>query len=333
MKPFFSVIIPSRNSAKTIRYTIDSLKKLDYPKSKFEVIIVDSSDDGTKDILKKLKGNFRIIHYPVPEKNQRNSNILRNIGAKKARYNTLVFLDADCIVDKNWLNDYAAHMDDVNSDIIGGVTVEIPGSKFYSNYFNHSIGKIRLPPKAEKIITLKNFHKYKIPQGGNFFIKKSVLKDVGFFDEQTPSFDEFDLFYRAVKKGYKIITVPNATVKTTSISKFIDITKIFLRFGKGFGYVALKHRNCEYVKSRFFYFVFIDLLSISFLSLLVQNFFFGACLIFLTVLMISFYYKIFLFKKSLIEIPAFVFLDFFFLCAVYQFSTLLFIFKNTLKKH
>src|SRR4030043_862560 len=54
-KPFVSVIIPSHNGAPTIRAAIDSVLKLDYPKERLEVIIVnDGSKDSTKLVVEDV---------------------------------------------------------------------------------------------------------------------------------------------------------------------------------------------------------------------------------------------------------------------------------------
>ena len=53
--PCVSIVIAARNEAKNIEQRIRNIMNQDYPKDKFEVIIVsDGSTDGTDDIVKTI---------------------------------------------------------------------------------------------------------------------------------------------------------------------------------------------------------------------------------------------------------------------------------------
>ncbi len=60
--PSVSLIIPAWNEAKGIANTIESALKIDYPKNKFEIIVV---DDGSTDDTYKIASKFksRIVKY------------------------------------------------------------------------------------------------------------------------------------------------------------------------------------------------------------------------------------------------------------------------------
>ncbi len=93
-----SVVIPSYNSAKTIRRCIDSLLRQDI-NERFEIIIVDSSKDGTERMVKKLYKNVKVIHLDE----QTYPGKARNIGVKNASGGCVAFIDSDCVADKSWL--------------------------------------------------------------------------------------------------------------------------------------------------------------------------------------------------------------------------------------
>src|SRR3989344_785547 len=303
MRPFFSIVIPSRNNSKKLKYTIDSLRKLDYPRNRFEVIIVDSSDDETGDILNKLSAiNFHI--FKNPNRSRRNSNISRNIGIKKARYENIVFLDSDCIVDKNWLRDYSNYVD---NDIAGG-NLTVQGKGFFSDYLSHSLRHLSRKFKDKKIITLENFHKETLPLGANFFAKKSVLNNISRFDEKAPSFEETELFYRAVKKGYKILKIPGANVKTIHFAKFDDVIRNYMRLGRGLGYFIIKHNKSEYARRKILTFLLLDLLVMAYILFLGINFSYAIYVLILASLALLLYYKIFVHRRGYLEIPMFAIL-------------------------
>jgi glycosyltransferase involved in cell wall biosynthesis len=94
----YSVIIPSYNSQATIRACLDAIthQRFDEP---YEVIVVDSSIDGTPEIIRQHFSQVTLIH-----RDQRtDSYTARNIGIDRARGVILCFLDSDCIAHPDWL--------------------------------------------------------------------------------------------------------------------------------------------------------------------------------------------------------------------------------------
>ena len=103
-----SVIIPTFNEEKYIGQTLDSVTNQDY--KEYEVIVVDNcSTDKTAEISGKSTKNVFIIKSNVAQ--------ARNIGAKKAKGEILLFLDADTIVSKNFLKEIACKFE--NGGMIG----------------------------------------------------------------------------------------------------------------------------------------------------------------------------------------------------------------------
>lgn len=95
-----SVVIPAYNGEKTIGKCLDSLLK--QTKKPDEIIVVDDgSVDKTKETVKKFK-NVTLL-----EQKHKGPAAARNLGAKKAKGNILLFTDSDCIPDKNWVSEMA----------------------------------------------------------------------------------------------------------------------------------------------------------------------------------------------------------------------------------
>src|SRR3989344_5053584 len=60
--PKVSILIPAYNEEKNISKTIESVLKLNYPKNKIEIIVIDdSSTDKTAQIAEKFK-NVKVIY-------------------------------------------------------------------------------------------------------------------------------------------------------------------------------------------------------------------------------------------------------------------------------
>ena len=86
----FSVIIPLYNKEKHIQQCIESV--LDQTFDEYEIIVIDdgSTDDGP-DIARSFKSEkINVYHQP-----NRGVSVARNSGLSKAKYDFLIFLDAD----------------------------------------------------------------------------------------------------------------------------------------------------------------------------------------------------------------------------------------------
>ncbi|MFH1398701.1 MAG: glycosyltransferase [Candidatus Woesearchaeota archaeon] len=95
MTPKISVIIPAHNEENYIHRPLDSLQAQDF--RDFETIVIaDSCSDHTMDVAKKYSCKIISVktHYV---------GMNRNIGAREAKANILVFLDADVRVTRNYL--------------------------------------------------------------------------------------------------------------------------------------------------------------------------------------------------------------------------------------
>lgn len=111
-----SIIIPVYNQWEELSFCINSLarQKVYF---KFEIIIIDDKSPSVYDVKRILS------YYPKNTSIFRLTKRLgaataRNIGICKARYNLLIFLDADMIVPNNFLREHFECHRNNNNDII-----------------------------------------------------------------------------------------------------------------------------------------------------------------------------------------------------------------------
>lgn len=99
----FAIIVAARNESKVIGGLIDSLKNLDYPKDKYEIIVAPNNcTDDTKE--QAIKHGARIFEVKNPVKTK--GDVLHqmfNYLIKEEEHDAYVIFDADNIVDKNFL--------------------------------------------------------------------------------------------------------------------------------------------------------------------------------------------------------------------------------------
>ena len=95
-----SVIIPTYNEEKVLVECLSSLDKQTF--KNFEVIVVDDgSSDKTWEILPDLK--FNNYKLRILKQDHKGAGAARNLGARRAEGEILVFVDADMTFDKKFL--------------------------------------------------------------------------------------------------------------------------------------------------------------------------------------------------------------------------------------
>ena len=105
-QPPVSVIICAKDEADNIRKFLRLILEQDYPA--FEVIVInDGSTDETHNLLKDLSetySNLRTTFVPVGAGNISTKKLGLTLGIKAAKYDWLLFTDADCMPeDKFWI--------------------------------------------------------------------------------------------------------------------------------------------------------------------------------------------------------------------------------------
>ena len=98
-----SVIVCTHNRAALLPKMIEQLSDQDYPKDRFEVIIVDNcSSDDTSDVVTRIIPDCELTLRLVQE-SRPGVTFARNRGAEEANSPYLAYLDDDCSVGSDWL--------------------------------------------------------------------------------------------------------------------------------------------------------------------------------------------------------------------------------------
>lgn len=202
-EPLVSVVIPTYNRADIIDKAIDSV--LDQTYKNLEVVVVDDgSTDNTEEVVRSLD-DPRVRYIPL-EENQ-GANVARNTGIKEANGEFIAFQDSDNVWDetkiekqlkayRNSPEDHKVIYTIVHENLLGG-------------------GKIYLP---EKWATPRNGNILNTLRKGScvptqvIFTKKSCLEKVGYFDEDFPRLQDWELVFR-LSKLYKFRLVEEVLVE------------------------------------------------------------------------------------------------------------------------
>lgn len=174
--PFISVIIPAYNEAEYIPYCLESLNNLNYPKEYNEIIVV---DNGSTDVTVRIAKKYTPKVYICPNIT---ISALRNYGAKKAAGDIYAFIDADCIADKDWLQNAIASIK--KDSCVTGSKCRIPDNATWIEKAWFSQG-----PKGRREVAYIN--------SGNMIVPTAIFKRVGGFNELLKTGEDYEFCLRA----------------------------------------------------------------------------------------------------------------------------------------
>jgi GT2 family glycosyltransferase len=190
-----SIVIPAYNAETTLGACLDGLRA--QTDSDCEIIVV---DDGSTDATRALaeSKNARVISQP-----NRGAAAARNAGARAARGEIVLFLDADCVPGARWIAAMIAPFADAEIVGAGGMkqtrqTGIIP--RFIQMEFDDRYNRVRQ-------------HRYIdfIDSGTAAYRRDAFLKHAG-FDTSLLDAEDVDLSYRLSEQGRKMKFAPDAIV-------------------------------------------------------------------------------------------------------------------------
>ncbi len=199
--PELSVVIASFNARQTIEACLESLENQATPHL-FEIVVVDSSNDGTAAVVEKRFPSVRLHHF----RDRKFCGDARNMGIARSSGPIVAFLDADCTVEKNWVNEVIkAHQTPhlaVGGVVDNGSPESLVGWGYYFCEFS-----LWMPRSFEQEI--------KEMAGCCLSLKRPAFDRYGPFLEGTYSSDT--AFQRRMERdGEKVLCVPGIRVLHTA---------------------------------------------------------------------------------------------------------------------
>jgi glycosyltransferase involved in cell wall biosynthesis len=203
--PSISVIVPVRNSAKTIGDLLDSLMSLEYDPDKLEIVVVDGdSSDGTRKIVEE---------YPVlfVDEEGKGLNAARNTGIKWSTGEIVAYTDGDCVVPPGWARSIAKNFRSPMVGFVGGNVEGYDKGNFLSVYMDETFFQAKPSFKWRRVATRLNLRHF--PAGCNMAFRRDALAKIDYFDERIEyGFDDLIPVEEVGDTGFQIVLDPEVYV-------------------------------------------------------------------------------------------------------------------------
>jgi cellulose synthase/poly-beta-1,6-N-acetylglucosamine synthase-like glycosyltransferase len=225
-KPYISVIVPVRDGASTIADCLDSILATDYPPEDREVLVVDNgSSDGTAALIRARP--VRYLREPRPGVSH-----ARNRGIAESHAEILAFVDADCLVEPQWLGELVRPFEDPGVGAVAGDLQHAPPST---------------PAERQAARLLGNWQRFAFnsnpayPITANAAYRRDVLERIGPFDPHMTRAQDVELGLRFKQRsGLRLAYAERATARHRNRSTQLGFFRQQLGWAYGAGLVGAK---------------------------------------------------------------------------------------------
>ncbi|WP_080846213.1 glycosyltransferase family 2 protein [Cytobacillus gottheilii] len=238
--PTVSIIVPAHNEEVVIKDTIEAMIRLKYPRKRLELIIVnDNSTDKTGAIINsyaKAYSFIKAVHTKPPYAGRGKSGAL-NQGLAIASGEYIIVYDADNQPEEDavYYLAQALQNDPRAGAVVGKFRVMNATKNLLTSFINIETITFQWLAQAGRWFWFKLAT---IP-GTNFAIRRSILEELGGWDERALS-EDTELSIRVYNLGYHIRFFPAAITWEQEPETFRVWWKQRTRWARGNQYVILK---------------------------------------------------------------------------------------------
>ena len=220
----FSIIIPTYNRPVQLGHCLSALTRLDYPRDRFEVIVV---DDGSTVSVEGIVASF----YPCLNLTLRSAphagpSHARNVGVERAVGRYLAFTDDDCAPAPGWLNAIETRASGAPGAIVGGRTLNALPQNLCST-LSHLV--------LESAYAYYNAD----PDNARFFASNNLaiptapFRELGGFDPEFTTAEDRDLCSRWTERGGRLVYAPEAVVYHAHGLTIAGLWRQHFAYGRG----------------------------------------------------------------------------------------------------
>ncbi|WP_434522256.1 glycosyltransferase [Halorubrum sp. AS12] len=231
-EPPVSVVLPTYNESRIVEAKLDDLLALDYPMEKVELVVVDSSTDETREIIRDYFAELEAPELTLIEEDERRGLApALNEAYEAAEREMVVKTDCDSKLPPDVLREAAANLADPEVDAVTGRNVEVlGGSGVESEYRGVQSHIQRLESHLDSTLI---FH------GPFSAFENDALCPI----DPNSLADDTELALKIRRQGGRVIFDPAVQYKEASHSEFVKRRKQKDRRAMGLIRLLVQHRD------------------------------------------------------------------------------------------
>lgn len=248
--PMVSILVPAHNEAVVIVRTVRALLEFDYPKDKYEIIVInDNSSDDSAEKLEEIQREFAdrklMVISTGPELGGKGKSNALNIGFSFSSGEVIAIYDADNTPQKDALIILVENLmqDEKLGAVIGKFRTRNRNASILSRFVNIETLAYQCMNQAGRFF----FFKLCTIPGTNYVIRRSLIEKIGGWDTKALS-EDTEISFRLYRMGYYIKQMPLAVTWEQEPHLLKVWFRQRTRWAKGNLYVLVK--NVRYIFDR-----------------------------------------------------------------------------------
>ncbi|MBN1628312.1 MAG: mycofactocin biosynthesis glycosyltransferase MftF [Thermoleophilia bacterium] len=205
-EPAVSVIVPTRDRADDLDECLEALGRVDYPRDRLEVIVV---DDGSTDGAAVAEVVARRGHRLISNDRNRGPAYSRNRAAREAAGEILAFIDSDCVAGPRWLRELTPYFLWDRVGAVGGRTVG-----YYTKSRLDRYEEVASPLDMGRylMVEAKGPSTFYVPTC-NLLVRRSAYGEAGGLREDLLVGEDVDFCWRLRAGGSYLVYSPEGVVR------------------------------------------------------------------------------------------------------------------------
>lgn len=240
---YLSIVIPIRNEETFIAETLLSLINQEYPRDRFELLVVDGrSTDATRTVVENIIREHQDVSIKLLDNPDRLSSCARNIGIRAAIGKLIGVIDGHVYIPNRQLFQSMEQLTEAHAalSLSRPAPLDVPGLDDGPAFWIAVARKCWLGHSTKSFI-YRQFEGVVDPMSAGFAYDRTVFEKVGFFDETFDAAEDVEFHFRMKKAGILSYTSPSLLIYSYPRESLRALFRQQTRYGIGRAKLVRKH--------------------------------------------------------------------------------------------